>query len=793
MMRQAAFPRSGILVLGANSIQSLVPATLISQVESLLGSHRVEDALTLAEQQRKKLQANHIVNEDEADELRYVFQRIGFQCFVETLFEDAGKCFFSGELDPRLLVSFFPELRGEFFSPTNSIDMFSGVAENMPTDDSVDDIISMNLVRNYSPHLSPSTRASPPTAELMKILSGAAREMLEVFLRRCQSRYRAHQKLGISVDRKGKTKDNAVPVDEQGLISTAALVDTVLAKLYALSEKTNLLYDLLSSPASFIVVSELEEVLRHTGQYCALCMLYKNHGETTGVVNRGKILGVLAKLVDGEWSDDDVKDPLSEMVALLSEKTKDREGDRALLRRWVVWIIGRDAERGLQLLISDRTKESGKRRGTVSRKREEEEDIALLDEIAQANEEAGQRWLEFMVIKRRSSNPSLHSRLALSCIDRLTAILKDDDAIEKLWRAKSSSYASTFPAAPLSSVRLMPSSPTRSQHQPPPQSQSFLTYFASTTPDSPSKRLRLKSILFLAGSSHYDPAEAKRRLLATGALEDEKEDLSASVKGKGKAKKRSLLGLELAILEGKLSNHQDALTILVHEVNDAYSAEAYCSLGGEVVPRKVAIAVGEGCQGLDGWTEVLFGAPSSTNGLAPPPLKRQPSSTSQTSHLNEIRSDLLKTLLGVYMRDEEVSAGRAAHLLNSQAVNLDVPDVIDLVPPNWPVESMTSFLARSFRRTLHASHEGLIVKHLSMGQNLAVKERTWYTLREEGMLVEEAASDDEGDDEEEVLDEKAALVDNVALGGFEPGTSTDEKNGIRPGHDFHNNDGIYIS
>ncbi len=65
MMRQAAFPRSGILVLGANSIQSLVPATLISQVESLLGSHRVEDALTLAEQQRKKLQANHIVNEDE--------------------------------------------------------------------------------------------------------------------------------------------------------------------------------------------------------------------------------------------------------------------------------------------------------------------------------------------------------------------------------------------------------------------------------------------------------------------------------------------------------------------------------------------------------------------------------------------------------------------------------------------------------------------------------------------------------------------------------------------------------
>ena len=59
------FSRSNVLVLGANTVLSLLPATLISQVESLLDSHRVEDAVQMAEQQRKKLQGNITVDNDE--------------------------------------------------------------------------------------------------------------------------------------------------------------------------------------------------------------------------------------------------------------------------------------------------------------------------------------------------------------------------------------------------------------------------------------------------------------------------------------------------------------------------------------------------------------------------------------------------------------------------------------------------------------------------------------------------------------------------------------------------------
>ena len=69
-----------------------------------------------------------------------MYQRIGFQCFTETLFEDAGKHLFNGELDPRLLVSYYPGLRGSLFTADDVMDVFAGVAEHMPQENSVDDI-----------------------------------------------------------------------------------------------------------------------------------------------------------------------------------------------------------------------------------------------------------------------------------------------------------------------------------------------------------------------------------------------------------------------------------------------------------------------------------------------------------------------------------------------------------------------------------------------------------------------------------------------------------------------------
>ena len=46
------------------------------------------------------------------------------------------------------------------------------------------DVVAQNLVRNYSPHLSPNTREAPSAVELRNVLSMTARDMLEAYLRK---------------------------------------------------------------------------------------------------------------------------------------------------------------------------------------------------------------------------------------------------------------------------------------------------------------------------------------------------------------------------------------------------------------------------------------------------------------------------------------------------------------------------------------------------------------------------------------------------------------------------------
>lgn len=73
-----------------------------------------------------------------------------------------------------------------------------------------------------------------------------------------------------------------------------------------------------------------------------------------------------------------------------------------------------------------------------------------------------------------------------------------------------------------------------------PPSTSFLSYLSTHLPDSPSKRLRFKTILFLQGSTRYD-LEAVRSRLEEGLSEEEK--------GWGLD---AILALEKAIVFGKV-------------------------------------------------------------------------------------------------------------------------------------------------------------------------------------------------------------------------------------------------
>jgi len=50
-----ALPHSNVLLISADAVHSLLPPTLISQIGALLELHKVDQAIALAEQHRKRV------------------------------------------------------------------------------------------------------------------------------------------------------------------------------------------------------------------------------------------------------------------------------------------------------------------------------------------------------------------------------------------------------------------------------------------------------------------------------------------------------------------------------------------------------------------------------------------------------------------------------------------------------------------------------------------------------------------------------------------------------------------
>lgn len=228
-----------------------------------------------------------------------MYQRIGFQCFTETLFEDAGKNLFNGDLDPSVLVSYYPELRGSLFSADDTLDVYAGVAERMPREASVDEIS-----KSAPGFLQLLSSAQPPLTSSWTLISCGqpSQELFSVSQTRhpnCTAHSGTEKDSGnggcgharaLSQEVQNTAKCRGQAQGRYVLFGTwrfsvcvhvlifEQVVDTVLAKIYAQAEKTKELYALIQQPHE-IVLSEIEPVLKQTGQYNALCMLYKQTGD----------------------------------------------------------------------------------------------------------------------------------------------------------------------------------------------------------------------------------------------------------------------------------------------------------------------------------------------------------------------------------------------------------------------------------------------------------------------------------------------------------------------------------
>jgi vacuolar protein sorting-associated protein 3 len=162
----------------------------------------------------------------------------------------------------------------------------------------------------------------------------------------------------------------------------------------------------------------------------------------------------------------------------------------------------------LQLIISNESK-----RPTSSA-----EDANLLTQIRDVDGRAGIKFLEYLVLQKKTPDPSLHTQLVTSYLDSLIRYLEDPKVAESQRSAMDGYLGSA----------------SRS-------SRPFLFHLAFETPDSDHKRVRLKLALMLQGSNFYDLEGARRKLRVQ------------------ESSLRNLLCLETAILDAKVGYYVKCL------------------------------------------------------------------------------------------------------------------------------------------------------------------------------------------------------------------------------------------
>ncbi|CAG8645375.1 7558_t:CDS:2, partial [Diversispora eburnea] len=156
-----------------------------------------------------------------------------------------------------------------------------------------------------------------------------------------------------------------------------------------------------------------------------------------------------------------------------------------------------------------------------------------------------------------------------------------------------------------------------------------------------------------------------------------------------------------------LEQHEIALKVLINDLKDYRGAEIFCLQAGRVIG-------------------IRKGAP-----------KKRASKKIDEKSLITKRRTLFLTLLKVYLemdnRDEMVDI--IIHLLNTQAVYLDIMEVLSLLPEYWSIEMLNNFLVRSLRQSYHNYREGQILKGLCRGENLMIKYELSQAYQDIGPII----------------------------------------------------------
>ncbi|SCV74998.1 BQ2448_8027 [Microbotryum intermedium] len=326
----------------------------------------------------------------------------------------------------------------------------------------------------------------------------------------------------------------------------------------------------------------------------------------------------------------------------------------------------------------------------------------LLERIRRVDSEAADLYLEAAVLQDKDTDGRLQADLVTRYIDHLGELLSDSSIL-----AHSREQTTAYTA--------IKDRPT------------FLDFLCSRVDGEASHaafdRVRLKAILFLSTSKNYDLAAIKTKL---------------------ESGPRASLLFERAIVYGHLGLDRQALSLLIHSLGDLVSADLYARQNGGVLDSQ---DVKKTIQGL-----ALPAPPSSSSGTS----KRR----GTEAEVKRRERDLMRLVVDLCLTSEQGStarmeASRIADLVQAQGMHLDPLSVLERLPCDWPLSMTTTFWARSFRRSLVAQHEAMLLKAIAANENSDIIERVgdlYLSLQPTVQTRGPTAWDREADGEKEKIE-----------------------------------------
>ncbi|KAL1296739.1 hypothetical protein AAFC00_000209 [Neodothiora populina] len=153
---------------------------------------------------------------------------------------------------------------------------------------------------------------------------------------------------------------------------------------------------------------------------------------------------------------------------------------------------------------------------------------------------------------------------------------------------------------------------------------------------------------------------------------------------------------EMIILSGRRGEHVEALRLLVRGLGDYDTAIRYCLLGGSSIFNP---------------SSTMTSSASAASHIPTDPPKF-PSKQEQELLFRHLLDEFL------HLPDLRERTDRSAELLDKFAPFFDLADVLALLPPDWPVATVETFVTHALRSLVRERNESVVVKALSSAQNL---------------------------------------------------------------------------